>query len=264
MTVQTHGGGRPFIAVIDLETTGFEPPEHAPCEIGRVDLISLRDDLASRPCDWSGISNPFSELIVPGRPMPPEASAIHHLIDGDFAAAMPWSMVRGMLWLESAQLVAFAAHNAGFERKFLTPEIVGDRPWICTWKCALRLWPDAPSHSNQALRYWRKPAGLDRRRADPAHRAGPDAYVTAHLLRDLLELASVADLIKWSGEPALLIRVPFGKTTKGMRWTEVDDGFLDWVIARDFDIDVQFTAQHEIDRREALLKPEADNAGDAP
>jgi hypothetical protein len=26
-------------------------------------------------------------------------------------------------------------------------------PWICTYKCALRVWPDLDGHSNQELRY---------------------------------------------------------------------------------------------------------------
>ena len=52
----------------------------------------------------------------------------------------------------------------------------------------LRAWPDAPGHSNQVLRYWRQ---VDRnaypRIPREAHRALPDAIVTAFLLRDLLE-----------------------------------------------------------------------------
>ena len=45
------------------------------------------------------------------------------------------------------------------------------------------------------LRYWRKPGGLDHERGLPAHRAFPDAYVTAHILCRLLQKATVAELI---------------------------------------------------------------------
>ena len=65
----------------------------------------------------------------------------------------------------------------------------------------MRLWPDSPSFSNQVLRYWRKPEGIDHERGLPAHRAFPDAYVTAFHLRDMLNEASVAQLIEWSNQP---------------------------------------------------------------
>ena len=40
--------------------------------------------------------------------------------------------------------------------------------------------------------------------------AGPDAYVTAHHLRDMLNEASLEQLLEWSQEPGLLPRVPVG------------------------------------------------------
>ena len=85
------------------------------------------------------------------------------------------------------------------------------RPAICTYKAALRLWPEAPGHGNQVLRYWLRPKDLDPVIASPPHRALPDAYVTAFILRELLELATVEELIAWTGEPALLPRVTFGQ-----------------------------------------------------
>ena len=72
---------------------------------------------------------------------------------------------------------------------------------MCTYKCALRLWPELPSHSNQVIRYERRPHVLDRALGLPAHRAGPDAYVTAHHLRDMLDLVGLEQLIAWSAEP---------------------------------------------------------------
>src|SRR5208282_306064 len=44
-----------------------------------------------------------------------------------------------------------AAHKADFDRTYLRND---DRPWICTYRCSIKEWPDAPSHTNQALRYW--------------------------------------------------------------------------------------------------------------
>ena len=55
------------------------------------------------------------------------------------------------------------------------PALSGGARWICTWKCALRLWPSSPGFSNQVLRYWRMPEGLDRDIGLPVHRAMPSS-----------------------------------------------------------------------------------------
>ena len=124
--------------------------------------------------------------------------AIHHIRDEDVADAPWWHDVARPVLEPWPRRVALAAHRATFEEQFCTPALTQGADWICTWKCALRLWPDSPSFSNQVLRYWRKPAGLVHERGLPAHRAFPDAYVTAHHLRDQLNEASVAQLIEWS------------------------------------------------------------------
>jgi exodeoxyribonuclease X len=241
----------PFIAVFDLETTG--PPEHAPVEIGRCDLLAGSLDPFGHPASWGEITLPISALINPGRPIPAEASAVHHLVDENVMNAPRWGEISKFARI-GERVRAFAAHSAKTERQWLTPELVGASPWICTWKCALRAWPEAPGHGNQVLRYWLKPEGLHRALAAPAHRAGPDAYVTAHLLRELLRLYPLERLIAWSEEPAVLVRVPFGKATRGMRWTEVEDDFLLWVLDRDFSEDILHTARVELDRRRAAAE----------
>ncbi len=161
--------------------------------------------------------------------------------------------------LQGDGIVALAAHRAAFEKRWCLPRLSGRARWICTYKCALRLWPDAPSHSNQGLRYWRRPAGLDRATGLPAHRAGPDAYVTAHHLRDMLALASVAQLLAWSEQPALLVRVPSG-ALRGRRWDELDDAQLDRVLAGEWgqNQDMLFTAREERARRSGGAPPAAD------
>lgn len=255
--------GVPRIRVLDLETTGFKAPEHVPIEIGAQDLVAFRTDLAGDPVDWTLGGEAFAALVRPDRDIPPESSAVHHLTGEDFQgiAVDSWKSAaeRALGGEAGSDVIAYAAHTARFEQQWLTPDLTGGRPWICTWKCALRLWPDAPSHSNQALRYWlwpvsTMPGAPMRTIAAVAHRAFPDAYVTAHLLLAMLRGAPLRDLTRWSAEPCLLVRVPFGRDTKGMKWAEVDDDFLGWVLARDFDEDVLFTAKHEVERREKLAE----------
>ncbi len=76
------------------------------------------------------------------------------------------------------------------------------------------------------------------------HRALPDAYVTAFILREAVELATVKELIAWTGEPALLPRVTFGRY-RGSNWDEVPADYLAWIAERsELGGDVKYTAQH--------------------
>ena len=242
-----------MIKVYDLETTGLTPADAGVCEIAWCGIVATITDLAGDAAGWEVSPHQNSYLVNPHRPIPPEVSAVHHLIDEDVASGDDFGPLCRALFnpdINNPELTALAAHSAKFEQQWLTPDVTGPLPWICTYKAALRLWPDAPSHSNQALRYWRRPEGLDRGIASVAHRAFPDAYVTAFLLRDMLNSGATVDqLVQWSTEPALQVRCHIGKN-RGMLWREVDDGFLDWVSTRDFDEDVIFTVRTEIARRE--------------
>jgi exodeoxyribonuclease X len=242
-----------LIRVIDLEGTGFEPPEHTICEIGWCDLVSTKLDLAGQPTGWEVRDGGGSALLDPGRPIPAEASAVHHITDQDVVGRMSWVDFAPVILRddEPEPIAFFAAHNAMYERKFITDDMTGGKPWIDSYKVALRLLPDAVPHSNQVCRYTLKPRGLDRKIADRAHRAYPDAYVTAHNLRDMLELATIEQMIEWTNTPALLARIPFG-VHRGKRWSDpdVDDGLLLWTLSKEFSDDVLFTARREIDRRE--------------
>ena len=81
----------------------------------------------------------------------------------------------------------------------------------------------------------------------PAHRALPDAYVTAHHLRDMLNEASADQLLAWSQEPGLLPRVPAG-VDRGKSFSDVGDEALK-ALARNRDADVRFSAETELRRR---------------
>ncbi|GBQ84597.1 exodeoxyribonuclease [Gluconacetobacter johannae DSM 13595] len=242
------GPGGSIIRVIDLETSGRDASDGGIVEIGWQDLRRAADGA------WALSGPPLARLTHPGGPITPATSAIHHITDDDVRDAPPFTTVAPAILRPQAPLVAFAAHRAAFEQRWIhgslpAPRGTGPR-WICTYKCALRLWPDEPGHSNQGLRYSRRPAGLDRALGHPAHRAGPDAYVTAHHLRDMLALAPVETLLRWSREPALLVKVPHGPL-RGRRIRQLDPQELDRILRDDRgrSPDLAFTIRTEQARR---------------
>lgn len=229
------------IRVIDLETSGASAYEV--CEIGWQDVVLGPDGR------WSVNEERGAKFVNPGRPISTATMAVHHIMDGDVVGAPFWREAAPDVLRPADGVLALAAHRAAFEQRYCTPALSGGARWICTWKCALRLWPEAPAHSNQALRYWRG-LKVDRDIANQTHRAGPDAYVTAHLLRDMLEEPGVTleQLVAWSAEPALLARCQIGRW-RGTPWREIDDpSFLRWLLVRDFSEEVHFTARYHLDR----------------
>ena len=230
-----------IIRVVDLETTGETPATHGVCEVGWQDVALGKDGR------WELYGEGGSRLINPGRPIPPITQAIHHILDEQVADAPLWFDAARPVLDPYPRRLALAAHRADFEQKFCTPNMTHGAQWICTWKCAMRLWPDSPSFSNQVLRYWRKPEGIEHERGLPAHRAFPDAYVTAFHLRDMLNEASIEQLIEWSDLPGLLPRVRWGPD-RGKEWTEIaEDSLVGFLTDRD--VDVRFTAETELARR---------------
>lgn len=232
------------LRIIDLETTGVAPAEHSIVEIASVDL---RHDGA--------IANGQSSLVRPGRDIPPEASAVHHLIAADLENAPALADVID----QYAGADAYIAHNCAFERSFLDPHF-GNVLWVCTYKVALRVWPDAPGHGNQVLRYWRghiAPFGMQRAQIEP-HRAFSDCVITAAILQDLLQSAAWPDMVRWSAEPPLLTFCRFGNKHKGKRFDAIaieDPSYLTWIIDKsDLDADTKWNAGYWLDQSRAVKK----------
>ena len=229
------------VRVIDLETAGDGP--HDVCEIGWQDVVR------SAGGDWRLGIEGGARFVNPGRAISADTMAIHHILDDQVADAPFWKLVAPEVLRPSGGVLALAAHRAAFEQRYCRPAMTGAADWICTWKGALRVWPELPRFSNQMLRYQRMPAGLEHERGLPAHRAGPDAYVTAHHLRDLLNASSLEELIAWSRQPGLLPRVPAGPC-RGKAWRDLSNELLQ-ELARDRDVDVRFSASVELQARGA-------------
>lgn len=228
------------IRVIDFETCGLEPPAEV-CEVGYCDLTRADDG------SWS-VGQPVSYLCRVAR-MPAEVRAVHHITLAECADCERFD---GMALMQaSSHVAAIAAHNMSMEEQWL--QIEGIPPKVCTYKAALRIWPDAPAHANSVLRYWLEDQGLlslDFDTAMPPHRAGPDAYVTAHILKALFAAGATGkDMVAWTKEPRLLPTCPIGKF-RGQKWADVETGFLNWMTQQaSMEADLKWNAQRELDRR---------------
>ncbi len=227
------------VRVIDLETAGNG--RNDVCEIGWQDVALGAEGR------WRIEPERGALLINPGRPIAVETMAIHHIIDEDVVTSPYWREVAPSILRPDGGVKALAAHRAAFEQRYCTPSLTGGVGWICTWKCSMRLWPHLSSFSNQMLRYQRMPEGLVREIGLPAHRAMPDAYVTAHHLRDMLNEVPIERLIAWSLEPGLLPRVPSG-AERGKTWDRLSVELLG-ELSRGRDPDIRFSAETELRRR---------------
>ncbi len=171
------------IVVFDTETTGLSPVDDTIIEIAALAL------------EGGVETGRFEELVDPGRPIPPELTAIHGIDD---------AMVRGKPHLAeaAARFLAFAAdahlaaHNAPYDMAMMIGPMLeaglrpAGNPVIDTCRLARKL-IEAP---NYRLGTIAGVLGLDISRA---HRAMPDVEATARVLLECLrrmgEAATLAD-----------------------------------------------------------------------
>ncbi|EBU7498144.1 hypothetical protein DK058_25045, partial [Salmonella enterica subsp. enterica serovar Typhi] len=230
-----------LIRVVDTETTGIEEPAEM-VEAGWTDVhITGSGQIIIDP------SGPRSRLVRPGVPISFGAMAVHHISEAMVEAGDDPDAIRAKLAYGADIL---CAHNAAFDRRFIRGH---NLPWICTFKGARTVWPELQSHSNGAIRYERGLC-LHDARAMPSHRAGPDTWITAHILADLLSSVSVDQLIEICNNPVLQKKVGFGEHA-GKLWADVPDSYLDWILNKSTmpsdpkKEDAVFTARAELARR---------------
>lgn len=233
-------------AIVDVETTGVDP------DVDKIVEIAI---LRRR----AGKFEAFHSLVNPGFPIPPTASAVHHIVDEDVADKPRIEDLQDAILdaLDGSIPVAF---NAAFDALFVDPA-AGVKPepkeWICAFRLARHMFPEAPGYSNQTLRYWLKTKpqsmGLG------AHRAIDDCYVTlesfVHMLRLCQERGQTTldQVLAQANEPLISTTCPFHKY-QDVPWTEVPQDYIEWTLRErdDIDEDMRITLQRELQRRESL------------
>ena len=159
--------------MIDTETTGWSVAQgHALVEVAVVTL------------DGGAVSETWSSLVRPGRPIPAEATRVHGITDAMTAGAPPPERIALELRARCSDW-PLVFHNATFDLAFLARLLrAGGQPPL--WNPVIdtlglaRAFPDPAGQSLSVVR-----ARLELQPRAP-HRALEDAHATADLLRALL------------------------------------------------------------------------------
>lgn len=277
-------------AVVDTETTGMDPKDSTLVEVGVVrESGDMRQSLVCpgdiRISYGAMATHHITQEMVADAPSavealwevglgPPSAPCLE--CEGTGSIEEPYIADDGVTSARSVSCTEchngfvqaspdYAApdvlvfHNAQFDRGFL-PEWLRELPYVCTWKCALHLVPDAESHSNGALWY---ELGLSHPMPPEAglmpHRALFDAIMTRDIVEYFLSMTAfrekesdtgpmspdeaLAELVRLTQAPVLLKKCNFGKHV-GERWEDIPTSYMNWVLGQDFDEDTKHTCRH--------------------
>ncbi len=159
-----------FAAVLDVETTGLQPAVDEIIEIGAI-LFAFdptSGEIVRRVECYSGLREPTVGIH-------PAAQEIHGL---SLAMLKNCRLDEERLRSLFSRASFFIAHNASFDRGFLTrlfPEM-GDKPWLCSMRGIDWLTAGCPGRSLEILS---SHFGLEDREC---HRAASDAATTLSLL----------------------------------------------------------------------------------
>jgi len=218
------------VVVCDTETTGFDPET---CSL--LEVAACGEDFG-----WWQYVEYEGEI-------PPDARATHHISPDDVRPGAPNSDIRESVVSRlgdvcEGRVIVF--HNAEFDLQFL-PE-VRDLDVICTLQCSRHLFPDAPNHKNQTLRYYLdvtpRPELVE---GLAPHRGLYDSAVTMAILERMLETCTVEQLVEMTKQPIFLKTVGFGKY-KGQLWTDVPRDYLAW-MRRSGNWDKDANVMHTLD-----------------
>lgn len=167
-------------------------------------------------------------LIDPERPISPTAMGIHHITD-----KMVWGKPTLAEWSEITRYpfmsdnLILCGHNVAFDIRMCRSILPEQFTALCTLKLARALWPNAPDHKLQTLRYM---LGLD---AGDAHRAMGDVKACVSMLRRIRDDAglTLADMLNIVSQPMSLdTLMPFGKH-KGTPLRELPRNYVSWALS---------------------------------
>lgn len=183
----------------------------------------------------------FCGLYNPGKPIPPESSAVHHFTDKmvadkpAFGGSPDYARVKSLFESDDTVVVA---HNAKFDLDMMRREGIVPKKYICTYRVSVAL-DTTGKFSNYKLQYLRYALGFE---IDAqAHDALGDVLVLEMLFPRLFQAirkdcetddAAFAKMIEISARPILIREFGFGKHI-GKTVADVarnDRGYLEWLL----------------------------------
>jgi DNA polymerase III epsilon subunit family exonuclease len=175
--------GRVRLVAFDFETTGLSPERDRVVEIGAVAFRAVKD-----AAGWRAVEDgAYETLVNPGRPIPPEVSAIHGIDDLAVSSAPGFAeAARNFLPFIAGSILV--AHNAPFDLGFLRAETARAgienpaNPAYDTIAIAKTAISGLPSYSLKAL------ASSFSIHQASAHRGGDDAKVCMELFIHCINL----------------------------------------------------------------------------
>lgn len=204
----------PRLIFYDTETTGISSERDRIVEIAAYD--------ATRGCE-------FVQLVNPGCPIPPEATAIHKISDEMVKEAPSFGEVSVQFEQFCAGPAILIAHNNdAFDQPFLRQEFERHGRAFPNWqfldslKWARRYRPDLPRHS---LQFLREIYGVA---ANNAHRALDDVIVLHQVFKLMTDDLSAELIVALLNKPRLLRTMPFGKH-QGMPLKKLPADYLKWL-----------------------------------
>lgn len=206
-----HTGEKCRILYLDTETTGVDTETAHVCEIAF--LLSTYEGFIRDPQKDEIIQ----ELILPPEPVPPEASAIHHITNGMLAGKPALEDISERISEIVSKADYISAHNVPFDLAILKrqlPEVfsrIEEGMKLDSLRLSRHIWPSIPSHSLQALRY-----RFDLGGKGDAHRAMFDTELVRSLIEYILRMKlaspeSWMDLVKYTHSPLEIKIFSFGK-----------------------------------------------------
>ncbi len=199
----------------DTETTGLS------AEAERIVEIAAYDPHRDRT---------LCTFINPGRPIPPDASAIHHITDEMVKEAPPFSEVaKEFVEFCEGDVVLIAHNNDAFDVHFLRHEFRRNNLEMPQWKFfdtlkwARRYRPDLPRHTLQYLREIYNIA------SNQAHRALDDVKVMAEIFFAMVDDLSIDAAVELMSRTKAIRQMPFGKH-RGTALQDLPKDYIAWLV----------------------------------
>lgn len=198
----------------DTETTGIRAEKDRIIEIAAYDPVRNLS---------------FERLINPGIPIPPDATAIHHISDEMVASAPAFAAI-AVEFIEfcAGDTVLIAHNNDAFDYHFLRNEYQRHNVEMPQWKFldslkwARRYRPDLPRHT---LQFLREIYGIA---ANNAHRALDDVIVLHKVFHSMIDDLNIDDVFALLNKPRDLQHMPFGKH-QGVPLSQVPKSYVQWL-----------------------------------